>query len=153
MGLRVPASPPPSVGAGIQRSRPVLSSSAVLSLLKQEDLPLQHRQLPLRGVALYFNKMLYGYDDAGAPKSSRRPGRPATGRLQGFIPALLPPDPLLMFDAQLVNLLATASTDLGRVDGVSATMPNPDLFVAMYVRREAVLSSQIEVRRALLMTS
>jgi len=43
-----------------------------------------------------------------------------------------------------VSLLATASTDLGRLDGVSATMPNPDLFVAMYVRREAVLSSQIE---------
>jgi Fic family protein len=79
------------------------------------------------------------------------PRNPRAGRLvrqpggyRAFIPAPLPPDPPLRFDAQLVSLLATASTDLGRLDGVSATMPNPDLFVAMYVRREAVLSSQIE---------
>src|SRR6202050_583854 len=63
---------------------------------------------------------------------------------RAFIPARLPPDPPLAFDASLVSRLATASTDLGRLDGVSATMPNPNLFVAMYVRREAVLSSQIE---------
>src|SRR6202011_4685504 len=63
---------------------------------------------------------------------------------RAFIPAALPPEPPLKFDASLVSLLATASTDLGRLDGVSATMPNPNLFVAMYVRREAVLSSQIE---------
>ena len=63
---------------------------------------------------------------------------------RAFIPAPLPPNPPLNFDASLVSLLAAASTDLGRLDGVSATMPNPDLFVAMYVRREAVLSSQIE---------
>jgi Fic family protein len=79
------------------------------------------------------------------------PRNPRAGRVvrqqegyRAFIPAQLPPDPPLMFDAPLVSLLATASTDLGRLDGVSATMPNPDLFVAMYVRREAVLSSQIE---------
>lgn len=63
---------------------------------------------------------------------------------KAFIPAPLPPDPPLKFDGPLVSLLATAGTDLGRLDGVSATLPNPDLFVAMYVRREAVLSSQIE---------
>jgi Fic family protein len=79
------------------------------------------------------------------------PRSPRAGRLirqdsgyRAFIPAPLPPDPPLNFDASLVSLLATASTDLGRLDGVSATMPNPNLFVAMYVRREAVLSSQIE---------
>jgi Fic family protein len=79
------------------------------------------------------------------------PRSPRAGRLirqhegyRAFIPARLPPDPPLKFEAPLVSLLATASTDLGRLDGVSATMPNPDLFVAMYVRREAVLSSQIE---------
>jgi Fic family protein len=79
------------------------------------------------------------------------PRSPRAGRLirqvegyRAFVPTPLPPDPPLMFDAPLVSLLATASTDLGRLDGVSATMPNPDLFVAMYVRREAVLSSQIE---------
>jgi Fic family protein len=57
---------------------------------------------------------------------------------------LLPPDPPLAFDAQLATVLAGAGTALGRLDGVAATLPNPSLFVAMYVRREAVLSSQIE---------
>jgi Fic family protein len=61
-----------------------------------------------------------------------------------FIPASLPPDPPLRFDGQLATILAAAGTALGRLDGVSATLPNPELFVAMYVRREAVLSSQIE---------
>jgi len=61
-----------------------------------------------------------------------------------FIPASLPPDPPLRFDSQLATILATAGTALGRLDGVSATLPNPELFVAMYVRHEAVLSSQIE---------
>jgi Fic family protein len=63
---------------------------------------------------------------------------------RAFIPAPLPPDPPLAFDAQLATVLGRAATALGRLDGVSATLPNPDLFVAMYVRREAVLSSQIE---------
>jgi cell filamentation protein, protein adenylyltransferase len=63
---------------------------------------------------------------------------------QAFIPAPLPPDPPLRFDGQLATILAGASTALGRLDGVAATLPNPELFVAMYVRREAVLSSQIE---------
>ena len=63
---------------------------------------------------------------------------------QAFIPSPLPPDPPLAFDAQLATVLAGAGTALGRLDGVAATLPNPDLFVAMYVRREAVLSSQIE---------
>ena len=63
---------------------------------------------------------------------------------RAFIPAPLPPDPPLAFDAQLATVLAGAGTAVGRLDGVAATLPNPDLFVAMYVRREAVLSSQIE---------
>src|SRR6266567_3206731 len=63
---------------------------------------------------------------------------------QAFIPTPLPPDPPLRFDSQLATVLAGAGTALGRLDGVAATLPNPELFVAMYVRREAVLSSQIE---------
>ncbi|MGH7747702.1 MAG: Fic family protein, partial [Candidatus Dormibacteria bacterium] len=63
---------------------------------------------------------------------------------RAFVPAPLPPDPPLAFDAQLATVLAKAGTALGRLDGVAATLPNPELFVAMYVRREAVLSSQIE---------
>lgn len=79
------------------------------------------------------------------------PGSARAGRMirqpegyRAFIPAPLPPDPPLAFDAQLATVLARAGTALGRLDGVAATLPNPDLFVAMYVRREAVLSSQIE---------
>lgn len=62
---------------------------------------------------------------------------------RAFIPAELPPDPRIEL-AQLTQLLSEADRAIGRLDGVSATLPNPDLFVAMYVRREAVLSSQIE---------
>lgn len=44
----------------------------------------------------------------------------------------------------MLNLLAAAAEAVGRLDGAAHTLPNPQLFVAMYVRREAVLSSQIE---------
>jgi len=47
-------------------------------------------------------------------------------------------------DADGVSVLSAADLAIGRLDGVAQTLPNPDLFVAMYVRREAVLSSQIE---------
>ena len=66
-----------------------------------------------------------------------------TGYL-AFVPADLPPDPPLAFDAELIRLLSDADLALGRLGGVAALLPNPDLFVAMYVRKEAVLSSQIE---------
>ncbi len=63
---------------------------------------------------------------------------------KAFIPSPLPPDPPLKIDDDLLSLLSQADQALGRLDGQAATLPNPDLFVAMYVRREAVLSSQIE---------
>lgn len=47
-------------------------------------------------------------------------------------------------DAELTRLLSEADRSLGRLDGIGSVLPNPDLFVAMYVRQEAVLSSQIE---------
>jgi Fic family protein len=66
------------------------------------------------------------------------------GGYRAFIPAVLPPDPPLDFDTELTRLLSDADRALGRLDGVASVLPNPDLFVAMYVRHEAVLSSQIE---------
>lgn len=63
---------------------------------------------------------------------------------RAFVPAPLPPDPPISMDAELTKLLSRADHALGRLDGVGAVLPNPDLFVAMYVRQEAVLSSQIE---------
>ncbi|MGZ4314580.1 MAG: Fic family protein [Gaiellaceae bacterium] len=61
-----------------------------------------------------------------------------------FIPASLPPDPPVTLDGPLHALLSRADQAVGRLDGVIQTVPNPDFFVYMYVRREAVLSSQIE---------
>jgi Fic family protein len=61
-----------------------------------------------------------------------------------FVPASLPPVPAIEFDSGLIRLLSEADRALARLDGVASVLPNPDLFVAMYVRHEAVLSSQIE---------
>ena len=61
-----------------------------------------------------------------------------------FIPAALPPNPPINMDSELISLLSDADRALGRLDGVISILPNPNLFVAMYVRQEAVLSSQIE---------
>ena len=63
---------------------------------------------------------------------------------KAFQPAPLPPDPAIAFSGELLTLLSTADRDIGRLDALAALLPNPDLFVAMYVRHEAVLSSQIE---------
>jgi len=61
-----------------------------------------------------------------------------------FIPVRLPPDPAIDMDEELMALLSDGDRALGRLDGSIQTLPNPDLFVFMYVRKEAVLSSQIE---------
>lgn len=63
---------------------------------------------------------------------------------RAFIPAPLPPDPPVRLNGELQPLLSEANYALGRLDGAIHTLPNPDLFVTMYVRKEAVLSSQIE---------
>lgn len=63
---------------------------------------------------------------------------------RAFIPAPLPPDHPVEMDQEMLKLLSDADRALGRLDGVTSVLPNPDLFVAMYVRHEAVLSSQIE---------
>jgi Fic family protein len=63
---------------------------------------------------------------------------------RAFIPAPLPPEPPVRLEGELQALLSQADRALGRLDGSVQTLPNPDLFVFMYVRKEAVLSSQIE---------
>lgn len=60
-----------------------------------------------------------------------------------FIPARLPPVPPLELTGELRDLLEHASISLGRLDGVSASL-DPDRLLYIYVRKEAVLSSQIE---------
>ena len=63
---------------------------------------------------------------------------------RAFVPAPLPPDPGVALEGDLLALLSQADIALGRLDGVVKVIPDPDFFIAMYVRREAVLSSQIE---------
>lgn len=65
-----------------------------------------------------------------------------------FCPNPLPPIPELSIDSEMLSLLSKADRALGRLDGVTQTLPNPDLFVSMYVKKEALLSSQIEGTQA-----
>ena len=67
---------------------------------------------------------------------------------KAFIPNPLPPKPKLCIDDEMFELLSQADRALGRLDGSTDALPNPDLFVFMYVRKEAVLSSQIEGTQA-----
>ena len=65
-----------------------------------------------------------------------------------FIPNALPPVPAINIDSEMQYLLSAADRKLGRLDGITRVLPNPDLFLAMYVKKEAVLSSQIEGTQA-----
>ena len=69
----------------------------------------------------------------------------ATGgeAVRAYVPPPLPPDPPLEL-ASLLERLSAADRALGRLDGISLLLPNKELFLYMYVRKEAVLSSQIE---------
>jgi Fic family protein len=65
-------------------------------------------------------------------------------RVRAFVPSRLPPAPPVEFDGALQQRLERATLSLGRLDGVSALLPDRTLFLYSYVRKEAVLSSQIE---------
>ncbi len=81
-------------------------------------------------------------DDTMATRAGRYVQQP--GGFRAFIPNPLPPEPPITISVNLQKLLSSADFALGRLDGAIQTLPNPDLFVFMYVRKEAVLSSQIE---------
>jgi len=63
---------------------------------------------------------------------------------QAFIPNPLPPAPPLAIDNTLQQRLSDAQVALGRLDAISALLPAADLFLYSYIRKEAVMSSQIE---------
>ena len=92
-------------------------------------------ELPLNRAGIYV-KQLTGY--------------------RAFIPKPLPPDPPLRLDEELLSLLSFADQSLGQLEGVSnmlpyrQLLPAPDLFLDLYVRKEAVSSSQIEGTQATL---
>lgn len=85
------------------------------------------------------------------PHSSKLDGRlgrfvetaVAGERVKAFVPPPLPPEPPIAV-SDLLTRLSAAERALGRLDGVSILLPNKELFLYMYVRKEAVLSSQIE---------
>ena len=63
---------------------------------------------------------------------------------QSFRPASLPPVPPVELDADLIRLLVEANRELAKLNTAASLIPNKDLFVTMYVRKEAVITSQIE---------
>ena len=65
-------------------------------------------------------------------------------QVRAFVPAPLPPVPDLVLDGRLQQSLESAGLALGRLDGVSTLLPEKEFFLYTYVRKEAVLSSQIE---------
>ena len=82
---------------------------------------------------------------------SDAPGRDRAGRYvsqpggyRAFVPESLPPKPPVRLEGRLQGVLSAADRALGRLDGAVQTLPDADLFMRMYVRKEAVLSSRIE---------
>ena len=61
-----------------------------------------------------------------------------------FRPSPLPPDPVLTIDREMIRLLVEAKEELVKLETASSLIPNAELFISMYVRKEALLSSQIE---------
>jgi len=64
--------------------------------------------------------------------------------VRAFVPAPLPPTPPLDLTREDLDLIERANRAVGRLDGISTVLPDTPLFVYLYVRKEAVLSSQIE---------
>lgn len=69
---------------------------------------------------------------------------------KSFVPTMLPPNPDIEIDTELLSLLINANKALAALESVSAHIPDMELFVSMYVRKEALMSSQIEGTQATL---
>jgi Fic family protein len=67
---------------------------------------------------------------------------------RAFMPTPLPPKPAIHLDGKQQKLLSQADRALARLDGLGQVLPGADLFISMYVRKEALLSSQIEGTQA-----
>src|SRR5437762_2287523 len=63
---------------------------------------------------------------------------------RAFVPDPLPPSPALELDTEIQELIQNAMLALGRLDGLTTVLPDPQIFLYSYIRKEAVLSSQIE---------
>ncbi len=69
---------------------------------------------------------------------------------QSFVPTPLPPSPSIEMTEDMLNLLIRANSQLAVLEDVATRIPNVNLFVSMYVRKEALMSSQIEGTQATL---
>ena len=72
------------------------------------------------------------------------PGSLTGDKYEAYVPAPLPPVPPLEIDAELADLHEKANRAIGRLDGLASLLPDTQLFIYLYVRKEALLSSQIE---------
>lgn len=86
--------------------------------------------------------------EGSAPAAMRagtfRQAQDGAGGYDAFFPAALPPEPPLELDLELHRLLDRANQALGRLDGITLLLPDPSQFLYTFIRKEAVLSSQIE---------
>ncbi len=69
---------------------------------------------------------------------------------KSFVPASLPPNPAIELDSATIELLVKANKQITLLEGIAKHIPNVSLFVSMYVRKEALMSSQIEGTQATL---
>ena len=69
---------------------------------------------------------------------------------RSFVPSPLPPIPPVKLNSQTVDLLVRANRQLALLEGIGARIPSVNLFITMYVRKEALMSSQIEGTQATL---
>ena len=69
---------------------------------------------------------------------------------KSFIPSALPPNPPIELDNDMVELLVKANKQVSLLEGISKHISNIDLFISMYVRKEALMSSKIEGTQATL---
>ena len=67
-----------------------------------------------------------------------------SGGYKAFVPERFPQKGKFGFSPQIVNLLSRADLSVGKLDGITQLVPDIDFFIFMYVRKEAVLSTQIE---------
>jgi Fic family protein len=85
-------------------------------------------------------------DRAGALKTNLS----GEAAYKSFMPSPLPPTPPIALDGEIVALLVETNRQLAVLDSVATYIPNVNLFVSMYVRKEALMSSQIEGTQATL---
>ena len=69
---------------------------------------------------------------------------------KSFVPTPLPPKPSIELTEDMINLLIKANSQLAVLESIATRIPNVELFVSMYVRKEALMSSQIEGTQATL---